>query len=173
MYKLIFLSLFVFGVASSIYDLPLTDYNGQSINLQDFRGKKILFVNTASASDYSGQFASLEQLYETYKDSLVIIAVPSNSFGNDTAAIADIQTMITTQYNSHFLVASKSEVRGDSISPVFQWLTQKQNNGALDVAIRNDFYKFLVDQSGNLVGVYDPTVDPMSQTLQNAISTSN
>lgn len=64
------------------YTLPAAD-GGNGIHLSDYQDKKILFVNTASNSEYAIQYASLEQLYQRYKDSLVIIAVPSNSFGNE------------------------------------------------------------------------------------------
>jgi len=65
----------------SIYDISINSITGEPINFTDFKGKKILIVNTASECGFTGQYADLEKLYETYKDKLVVIGVPCNQFG--------------------------------------------------------------------------------------------
>lgn len=173
MYQLLFLLLWTFTGSANIYDNQFTGIDGQNINLGDYRGKKILFVNTASASDFTSQYASLEQLYQGYKDSLVIIAFPSNSFGHESGSADDIKNFVSSNYNNHFLLAAPIAVTGNSTAQIFQWLTGRANNGTLDTNIKNDFYKFLVDGSGNLVGVFDTSVDPMSDAIQEVIKTNN
>ena len=173
MHKLLLLLLLAFTGTSSIYDVQVTGSDGQPVNLGDYSGKKILLVNTASSSEFTSQYASLEQLYQLYKDSLVIIAFPSNSFNHDTAGIDSIKSFIASQYNVHFLIAAKNDVKGDSTSPVFQWLTHTENNGVMNVDIKNDFYKFLIDSSGHLVGAFDCSVDPMSDVIQSAVTANN
>jgi len=172
MQKILLLILLSLKSVSSIYDIPVISAEGQTINLGDYAGKKMLLVNTASTSEFTSQYNSLEQLYQLYHDSLVIVVFPSNSFNHDTASIDSINNFINSQYSDHFLIAGKSEVQGDSISPVFQWLTRKANNGAVDVNIQNDFYKFLIDGSGRLVGAYDNTVNPTDSVIQDAIKTN-
>ncbi len=154
---------------TGFYDYPVKDINGADINLSSFTGKKILVVNTASKSMYTGQYAQLEQLYQKYKDSLVIIAFPSNSFGNETGDNMQIKKFISNRYNTHFIIAEKTIVAGENQCPLYKWLTHTDLNGMMNNAVNNDFYKFLIDGSGRLVGAFVPTVDPMSDELQNAI----
>ena len=154
---------------TGIYDYSINDIDGNTINLSQFKGKKILFVNTATNSKYAAQYKSLEQLYQKYKDSLVIIAIPSNSFGHEVSANTDIKKFVLSNYKIHFLLAQKTDVTGDSQSPLYGWLTHFAQNGAMDNTLRDDFYKFLIDGSGNLVGAFAPSVDPMNEQMLSAI----
>jgi glutathione peroxidase len=158
---LLITSFFLFD---GIYDFQLADIDGNTINLSDFQGKKILIVNTATDSDYAGQYGSLEQLYQKYNDSLVIIAIPSNSFGNESGSNDSIKSYVMNNYNIHYILTSKMNVIGDSIAPVYQWLA---NNGQL---VNQDFFKFLISGQGNIIGVYDKTIDPMNPIIQDMIA---
>ncbi len=164
MFKIIFLLASLIA-AETIYDFTITDINGKEIQLSDFRGKKILLVNTASDSKYAGQYESLERLYQLYKDSLVIIAFPSNSFGKETADNATIKQ----RHKISFILAEKTQVTRNGQDPLYSWLTQSAKNGVLSNEVKNDFYKFLIDQSGKLVGVFAGSVDPMSEELLSAV----
>jgi glutathione peroxidase len=154
----------------SIYSISATDINGGQINFSSFQGKKILIVNTASNSSYVAQYAALEQLYQQYKDSLVVIAFPSNSFGNEPGSNTSIKNFVTSTYNTHFQLAAKVEVSGSSQATIYQWLTQQGQNGMMNNAVRGDFQKFLVDKDGTLMGVFSSTIDPMDNSIQNAIT---
>jgi glutathione peroxidase len=158
-------SLFVTG----IFDYSFIDINNQQINLSMYQGKKMLFVNTASNSVYTNQYTSLEQLYQKYKDSLVIVAFPSNDFGNEPGTNAQIEDFVQNNYQTHFILASKVVVTGTEQIPIYQWLTQAINNGMVSNTINNDFFKFLIDGTGHLIGVFDSGTDPMSETIQSAI----
>lgn len=170
MNKIISLLIAFSFTAISVYDFTINDIDGNPIQLDQFKGKKILFVNTASKSRYTAQYDSLETLYQKYKDSLVIIAVPSNSFGNETDDNDEIKQFINSTYNTHFIIAEKTEVSGDNQSPLYGWLTQIKQNGMMDNPVHDDFYKFLVDGSGLLIGAFVSSVDPMSDEVQNAIT---
>src|SRR5436305_972758 len=111
----------------SIYNFSVVDHTGNTINLNQFSGKKILFVNTASGGQYAEQYSSLETLYQKYKDSLVIIATPSNSFGHETGNIQQI----INQYNIHFIVTDTQSVIGNNQAPIYEWLTQVIKNGIM------------------------------------------
>jgi glutathione peroxidase len=154
---------------TGIYDLSINDIDGNIINLSQFKGKKILLVNTASDSKYTFQYKSLEQLYQRYKDSVVVIAIPSNSFGHEISNNIEIKQFISGNYKTHFLISQKMEVAGDNQASLYNWLTHATQNGAMDNTLRGDFYKFLVDGSGNLMGAFAPSVDPMSEQIQSAI----
>jgi glutathione peroxidase len=154
---------------ASIYSISSTDIDGSSIHFSDFAGKKILIVNTASNSSAVSQYAHLEQLYQQYKDSLVIIAFPSNSFGNEPGNNQNIKDFITSTYNTHFLLGAKVDVIGSGQSPIYQWLTQQSQNGMMDNEMVDDFQKFLINKNGELIGIFSPVVDPMDSLIQNAI----
>lgn len=154
---------------NSIYDITIKDVDGNTLGFAQFKGKKMLFVNTASSGSYIGQLAGLEQLYQKYKDSLVIIAIPSNTFHNESKSNAEIKSFIQKSYDTHFIIAEKAEVEGASQSPLYAWLTHQSQNGMMENTVDEDFYKFLVNEEGKLVGIFAPSVDPMSEELQSAI----
>src|SRR6185437_10574758 len=110
---------------STIYSFSVTGIDGTAINFSDFQGKKVLIVNTASNSSQVDQYGQLEKLYQQYKDSLVIVAIPSNSFGNEPNDNATIQSFVMNNYNIHYLLASKTDVLDSSHSPLYSWLTDK------------------------------------------------
>jgi glutathione peroxidase len=171
MFKL-FLSLALLSL-TSLYDLSLPDAAGGTISLSNFRGKKILLVNIATSSRYTSQLASLEQLYQKFKDSLVIIAVPSNSFGHEPRDNSQIEQYLSSEFGVHVIVAGKANVAGSGQHPVFDWLTHRAENTAMDNTINNDFWKFLIDERGHLIGAFVSSVDPMSNAVQTAVQTHN
>lgn len=169
MIKLFFLAI---GIAclTGVYDFTITQSNGDNIQLSAFKGKKILIVNTASQSIYANQFESLEKLYQQYKDKLVIIAVPSDAFGNEPLQNEEINNQLIQKYGIHYLMTGKSSVVGDSISPLFSWLTDISKNQMMNNKISGDFYKFLINEDGLLVGEFVPSVDPLEDQVQNALT---
>jgi glutathione peroxidase len=168
----IFISI-AFFYLTGIYDLTFESASGTTINLNDFKGKKILLVNIATSSKYVSQCAGLEQLSQKYKDSLVVIAVPSNSFGHEQKGNTEIVRYLNEQYHIHFIVAGKVGVTGNDQSVVFQWLTHSSKNGQMDNAINSDFWKFLIDENGNLQGTFVSSVQPMNDAIQSAIHMHN
>ena len=65
----------------NIYDININALDGTPINLNDYKGKYILFVNVASECGFTNQYPGLEKLYNTYKERLMVIGVPCNQFG--------------------------------------------------------------------------------------------
>jgi glutathione peroxidase len=167
MLKLLF--YFLLAGPGPIYSLSFTDSQGNLVRLSSFKGKKILLVNTATGSSRAGQYSGLEQLYQNYKDSLVIIAFPSNDFGHESGADSVIRQAVTGRFGIHYILAGKAAVSGVRQPPIFQWLTDSTLNGRASNPVGNDFFKFLVDGSGNWVGVFSDQVDPLSPELVNAI----
>lgn len=154
----------------SIYSFQFNGIVGNTIiNMNSFHNKKILLVNTASNSPFTSQYAELEQLHQLYKDSLVIIAFPSNSFGHEPNNNIAINLFLLQNYHPHFKIAAKADVTGSSALPVFKWIAEIGQNGVMNNTIADDFYKFLIDGNGNLIGAFSSTVSPMSNEIQNAI----
>lgn len=155
---------------TSIYSLQYTDIDGQTQSCSAFQGKKILVVNIATGSDKAGQLAQLQQLYQQHMDSLVIIAVPSNSFGNEPRSNSEIKQFCQSTYGVTFNMAAKANVKGDNVLPLYNWLTHVMENGVMSSAVNGDFQKYLIDKSGQLIGMYRPEVSPLDTTITYAIT---
>lgn len=153
----------------SFYSLSLNDTNGQPVAFSAFHGKKVLIVNTGINTADSVQYGKLEQLYQKYKDSLVIIAVPSNDFGHAPVSNDSIRNFVYSRYNIHYILAARVSVKGASISPLYSWLANQSQNGSISGEVRTDFYKYLIDTNGEPVGIFKGTVDPMSDEVQDAL----
>lgn len=155
----------------SFYSLAVLDTDGNSISFAGFEGKKVLIVNIASNSKDTAQLHSLEQLYQAHKDSLIVLAIPSNDFGNEPLTNLQLKNMLQQQYDAHYTIAQKISV-GDSasLSPLYQWLTKSEQNGMADAAVKKDFYKFLINKQGQLTGIFTQYVNPMDSVLVNAIT---
>jgi glutathione peroxidase len=157
-------------VTVSIYTITEPDIDGGTIHFSNYQGKKILIVNTACYSPRTSQFSGLEQLYQTYKDSLVVVAFPSNSFGHEPGTNQQIKSFIMSHYNVHFVLGGKLDVSGANQGTIYQWLSQIAQNGMMNSSVSDDFQKYLVDKDGKLIAVYSPNVQPMDNVIQNAIT---
>lgn len=167
MIKLLSAALFL---ATSIYTVPYTQSNGATGTFAAFEGKKILIVNIATGSDKVSQIGQLQNLYQQYQDSLVVIAFPSNSFGNEPKTNTEIRETCETVFNTSYIIAQKGDVTGANMIPVYQWLSSQAANGVMNAVIKGDFQKCLIDAEGNLIGVFGPDTDPLDARIRNAIT---
>lgn len=153
--------------AKSIYDLKIKSLDGKStIHLKDFKGKKILLVNTASKCGFTKQYEGLQKLQDQYKDKLVIIGFPCNQFnGQEPGTSGEIAAFCKKNYGLTFLLTEKIDVNGPNQHPIYQWLTKKENNGVKDVSIGWNFGKFLIDEKGNFVEYFPSKVEPLSSEI--------
>ena len=150
----------------TIYDFKVEGLDGNMISFADFKGKKILIVNTASQCGYTPQYEGLQALYNKYKDRLVIVGFPANNFGaQEPGSNKDIKEFCKKNYGVTFPMAAKISVKGDDIAPIYKWLCNKSENGVLDATIKWNFNKFLLDEKGNLLYYFESKVTPMSTEL--------
>jgi glutathione peroxidase len=151
----------------SIYDFKVKGLDGNTIDFSDFKGKKILIVNTASQCGYTPQYEELEKLYEEYKDKLVIVGFPANNFGQqEPGSNEEIHEFCKKNYGVTFPMAEKVSVKGDDIHPLFKYLSDEAiKSGAAEPVIKWNFTKFLVDENGKLVKVFPSKVKPLSEEI--------
>lgn len=150
----------------NIFHFKVPALDGSTIDFSKFKGKKILIVNTASKCGYTPQYEGLEELYNTHGDQLVIIGFPANNFGGqEPGTNSEIKEFCTKNYGVTFPMAAKVSVKGDDIAPIFKWLTNKSENGVMDATIKWNFTKFLLNENGVLIAVFDSNVTPMSSEL--------
>ncbi len=149
--------------SNSIYDISINSLNGEKIDLREFKGKKILFVNTASKCGFTPQYADLQILHERYKDQLVVIGLPCNQFAKQEPGSAEqIQSFCEVNYGVDFLMTEKIDVKGENQHPLYQWLTKKELNGVRDSSVKWNFQKYLVDEQGSFIDVFYSTTKPLS-----------
>jgi glutathione peroxidase len=150
----------------SIHQFKVKSIDGKTIDFSKFKGKKILVVNTASKCGYTPQYEALQKVYEQYKDKLVIVGFPANNFGGqEPGSDADIQSFCKANYGVSFPMASKVSVKGEDMAPIYQWLTQKSQNGVLDAQVGWNFGKFLLDENGKLIQYFPSKVTPNSDEI--------
>ncbi len=157
----------------SFYRLQATANNGTTINFEQFKGKKVLLINTASDCGYTGQYKELEKLYQQYKQRLMIIGFPANDFKEqEKGSDEEIAEFCRINYSVTFPLMKKSTVvKSAEQNPVFQWLTDKNKNGWNNQPPTWNFSKYLVNEEGILTSYFDPSISPVSYLVINAIKT--
>ncbi|HMD01104.1 MAG TPA: hypothetical protein VKH37_13165, partial [Ferruginibacter sp.] len=147
---LLIISMIVFGntFTSSIYTKHFTSLTGNEIYLSQYQGKKMLLVNMASESEYAAtQIPQLEQLYQQFHDSLVVIGFFSNDFGHEPRSNSDLRLLLQDTYHSTFPVSQKIGVKDSTgnTHELYTWLQRQSENGSIDSKVKRDFQKYLVD----------------------------
>lgn len=151
---------------SNLHDLTFLSLNQDTIKLDSFKGKKILFVNVASECGFTPQYKELQTLHEQYKDQLVIIGFPCNQFGSqESGSEQEIKTFCQKNYGVEFLMSSKIDVKGDQQHPIYKWLTSKEQNGVKNSSVKWNFQKYMVDESGNFVDYWYSMTSPTSKKI--------
>ena len=155
------------AMAKSIYDYKVPALEeGKEINFADFKGKKILIVNTASECGFTPQYADLEKLSKEYKDKLVVVGFPANNFGGqEPGSNAEIGAFCQKNYGVTFPLASKVSVKGEDTAPIFKYLTEKDLNGVKNSTISWNFTKFLIDENGKLIDSFPSKVVPTDEAI--------
>lgn len=162
-------SLLTFSImaqSTSIYDYSFISIDGETVSMEKFKGKKILFVNVASKCGFTGQYKELQELHEKFGDKVVLIGFPCDQFGGqEPGTEEEIKGFCQKNYGVEFLMASKIDVKGDNQHPVYQWLTQVGLNNVEDSKVAWNFSKFLVDENGAYLGHFKSKVNPMSSEI--------
>lgn len=142
----------------SVYDFTMKDIDGKDQSLSQYKGKVLVIVNVASKCGFTPQYKDLEAFYQKYKDrGVVLLGFPSNDFmAQEPGSDAEIKAFCSTKYNVTFPMFSKIDVKGNSIAPLYSYLTQKKENGVLDSKVAWNFQKFLIDKNGKVVKSFSP-----------------
>jgi glutathione peroxidase len=147
---------------TTAYEFNATSLEGKPVALQEFTGKVMLVVNTASKCGFTPQYEGLEALYQKYRDrGLVILGFPCNQFGEqEPGSAVEIGSFCQKNYGVSFPMFEKIEVNGAGAHPLYQWLKQTAPGVLGTERIKWNFTKFLVDRRGGVVERYAPTTKP-------------
>ncbi|PKA17764.1 glutathione peroxidase [Leptospira haakeii] len=148
-------------MAQNLYELTATLNNGSEKKLQDYKGKVLLIVNTASQCGFTPQYKGLQEMYDKYKGKgLEILGFPCDQFGHqEPGTDAEIESFCQVNFGVNFPLFKKIEVNGDGTHPVYQYL-KKQAPGLLGKSIKWNFTKFLIDKQGNVIKRFAPMTPP-------------
>ena len=165
----------------SLYDYSVKDRSGNEVFLDQYKGKVVLVVNTATGCGFTPQYKELEEMYEKYHDQgLEILDIPCNQFAGQTPGTdEEIHEFCTLRYNTQFPQMKKSEVNGENELPLYTWLKSQKGfagfgHGPMALAmsamlkkidkdyknnpaIKWNFTKFLVGRDGEVVERFEPT----------------
>jgi glutathione peroxidase len=156
---------------SSTHQFKANTIEGKTIDFSEFKGKKIIIVNTASKCGLTPQFKQLQEVYEKYKDkNLVIIGFPTNDFARqDPGTNTEIHSFCERNYGVTFLMMEKISVKGDKIHPIYKWLTNRSENGVMSSTVKWNFQKYLINENGFLEEVVSPWKKPKCRKIINWI----
>ena len=146
----------------NFYDFKANDINGKEVNMNNYKGKIVLVVNTASKCGFTPQLKDLEDLYKEYKDSgIEILGFPCNQFLNqEPGDNNEVKNFCQINYGVTFNMFEKIDVNGSNAHPIYKYL-KDQEKGILTKDIKWNFTKFLIDRNGNVIKRYSPTTSPL------------
>jgi glutathione peroxidase len=150
------------GDEMTVYQFVAKAIDGQEMSLQQYAGKVLLIVNTASKCGFTPQYEELQELYDLYKnEGFSILGFPCNQFmnqepGND----GEIQSFCELNYKITFPMFAKVDVKGPNAHPLFIYLSEKAPGLLGSKNIKWNFTKFLIDAKGEVVNRYAPSTKP-------------
>jgi glutathione peroxidase len=146
---------------NSLYSLSFTDINGNEVDLEPFRGKPALIVNTASKCGFTPQYEGLQKLHEELGPlGLVVLGFPCDQFGHqEPGDNAQIEEFCSTKFKVSFPLAAKIDVNGSDTHPIFKFV-KEHSDAMLGSRIKWNFTKFLVSPDGTTVQRFAPTTNP-------------
>lgn len=131
------------------------------MSLDEYKGKVVLVVNTASKCGFTKQYDGLQELYDTYQNKgFVVLAVPSNNFKQELKSNDSVQEFCEVNFSLTLPMTEITSVRGEDAHPFYRWLNQEHG-----FTPKWNFYKVLLDKEGNFVGGYTSVTKPMSSSL--------
>lgn len=146
----------------SLHDFTVKSIDGEDFDLSQFKGRKVLVVNTASKCGLTPQYEGLEKLYKKYGgEDFVIVGFPANNFlRQEPGTDKEIKEFCQLNYGVSFPMMSKISVKGKNMHPLYQWLTSTS-----DSKVSWNFQKYMIDEEGKLVDFASPKTKPMDDKI--------
>ena len=150
-----------------IYDFSIESITGETINLEEYKNKVILIVNTASYCGFTKQYDELQELWDLYKEKgLIVLGVPSISFNQEKNNNEDIKEFCEVNFNINFPMTTLTELKGKNPHQLFKWA--KENHGK-SAEPKWNFHKILINKEGEVQNTFASFTKPMSNKIIKAI----
>lgn len=157
------------SMTTDFYSLNASTLEGKPFSFSSLKGKKVLIVNTASECGFTGQYADLQKLHESYGNKVTILGFPCNDFGGQEPGKAEqIQSFCQRNYGVTFQMMEKVNIKTNP-HPVYAWLSAKEKNGWNSEAPSWNFGKYLINEQGKLTHFFPSTVNPMGDKILEVI----
>ena len=149
------------------FDFKIDSISGEIIDLNDYKNKVVLIVNTASYCGFTKQYDDLQKLWDQYKkDGLIVLGIPSNSFNQEKNNNNDVKEFCEVNFSINFPMSVITDVKGDGAHEIFKWA--KKNYGKSAVPKWN-FYKILINKQGKIENTFSSFTNPMSKKITSII----
>lgn len=160
--------------SSLFYSFKYTLLEGKMVSFDQFKGKKVVIINTASKCGYTPQFSDWQEFHEKYGDKIVVLGFPCNQFlHQDPGSNDEIQNFCQRNYGVTFLMFEKVDVKGKDQSPLYRWLTNKSQNGWNDKVPSWNFCKYVVNEEGQLTHFFASAITPKDSLFLEAVGLNN
>jgi glutathione peroxidase len=153
-----------FAAAPAVAGFSFASIDGGEIDLEDWAGKPILVVNTASLCGYAGQFDALQDMHEAFGDQVLILAVPSDDFNQELADEAAVKDYCAVTFDLTLPMTEITPVRGDDAHPFYQWVRDQTG-----FQPRWNFNKVLLAPDGDIAGTWGASIAPEGPAIAGKI----
>jgi glutathione peroxidase len=155
--------------AANFHSFKMKGIDGKEIDFSQFKGKKVIVLNTASKCGYTPQYADWEKFHKANKD-IVILGFPANEFGGQEPGTNDeIASFCSLNYGVSFQMMEKVVVKGTGKCDLYQWLSDKSKNGWNEKEPSWNFCKYVINEKGELQNFFASGIKPNSPEFLAAI----
>ena len=145
------------------YDFKIESISGEIIDLNKYKNKVVLIVNTASYCGFTKQYGELQELWDQYKSKgLIVFGVPSNSFNQEKKNDEDVKKFCEVNFNISFPLSSITEVKGENVHELFKWAADNHGKSAIP---KWNFHKILINKEGKVEDTYSSFTKPLSNKI--------
>ena len=145
------------------FDFKIESITGEIIDLNEYRNKVVLLVNTASFCGFTNQYEGLQNLWNEYrKKDFIVLGVPSNSFNQESNNNNDVKKFCESNFNIDFPLTSITQVKGSNAHEIFKWAEENYGKSAVP---KWNFHKILINKEGKIANTFNSFTKPMSKKL--------
>lgn len=145
----------------NFYDFELKGIDGKQVDLNSYKGKKILIVNVASKCGYTPQYEDLQNLHEQFGNKVAVLGFPANNFGGqEPGTNQEIVEFCQANYGVSFQMFEKISVVGKDKHPLYKWLKEQSGEEP-----NWNFCKYLLDENGKVLAFYPSSVNPLDEQI--------
>ena len=149
------------------YDFKIESISGEILNLDSYKNKVVLLVNTASYCGFTKQYADLQLLWDNYKSKgLVVLGIPSNSFNQEKKNDKEVKSFCEVNFDINFPLSTITEVKGKNAHEIFKWAEKNYGKAAVP---KWNFYKILINKEGKIENTFSSFTKPTSNKITSII----
>ena len=149
------ITLLLFAMQSSIYDVQFQKLNGGNVSMSQFSNKKIIVIAFNAANPNGARLHYLDSL-QIADTSLQVIGVPATDFSGqgNNGSLNSLSNSLSPKFvmSKQALVKKESGVNQQSL---FKWLTQVNENGHFDTDAISADQLFIISKTGSLYSVLE------------------